>query len=310
MAIDPEDLLIFRKRLNSKNELPSPAGKDEELLSAPKPQAKPIPTAQQAPEMRVLQEQQATDTALPEEPPAKETGEAPKEAAHVKMTRSAKENRAGAKGLDCVNHPWRSAYSLCNYCKRPFCYADLVPYSNNFYCLEDIDYVSKSTISVKYARNVLTSLASLVMVANAAVVVYLTYPSIVSLLDSLNSHVSAAISSGAAFSSTLNAVLSTFSAYPFQSIYVAVALLSFVAGISVLVSRKGFYFGVLVAFFTLLAFSYEYLSGIQYTYVLLISGVAFVELAVLAYSRMSSITFNPEEDKARKYIEWPRPEAF
>jgi hypothetical protein len=32
------------------------------------------------------------------------------------------------KGEKCTNHPWRDAYAQCSYCKRYFCYPDLVRY--------------------------------------------------------------------------------------------------------------------------------------------------------------------------------------
>ena len=315
MAIDPDDLLIFKKRLNSNNELPSPANSGEKLLGISKAQptdslqsGQQHEPAKQTPhldsqEIRVPENTEEVVSSNMEE-------EKPEVEATAKLSRSAKDNVAGAKGRACVNHPWRRAYSLCNYCKRPFCYADLMSYNKNLYCLEDIDYVSRNTVPVKYSRNILTNLAALVLLINSAVVVYLTYPSILSLLNSLGTHISAINVPGVALTTLITTAISTFSAYPFQSVYVAVALLSFLSGISVFASRHGFYFGIIVAFFTLLVFSYEYLSGIQYTYIIILLGIAFVEIAVLAYSRMSSVTFAPDEDAARKYIDWPRPETF
>ncbi len=315
MAIDPDDLLIFKKRLNSNNELPSPANSGEKLLGTSKIQ--PTESRQSGQQHEPAKQTPPLDLQEISAPkgPAEDVSsnmeeETPEAEAKAKLGRSAKDNIAGAKGRVCVNHPWRRAYSLCNYCKRPFCYADLISYNKSLYCLEDIDYVSRNTVPVKYSRNIFTNIAALVLVINSAVVVYLTYPSIISLLNSLGTHINAINVPGVALTTLITTAVSTFSAYPFQSVYVAVALLSFLSGISVFASRHGFYFGIIVAFFTLLVFSYEYLSGIQYTYVIIISGIAFVEIAVLAYSRMSSITFAPDEDAARKYIDWPRPETF
>ncbi|EQD58270.1 hypothetical protein B2A_04436, partial [mine drainage metagenome] len=56
-----------------------------------------------------------------------------------RITKGEREEREAAEGMYCVWHPWRSAYAICHYCHRPFCFEDLVESNGNYYCLEDID---------------------------------------------------------------------------------------------------------------------------------------------------------------------------
>lgn len=325
MPVDPDDLLIFKKRGITEKELPSPNG--EKLLAAPKQEQKPaparqpqqpLPTAPVAQAEQQAQVQMAIATAATTEsiPPVQSNeGNPPPE--KLDVNKVARENVSAAKGKVCINHPWRGAYSLCNYCKRPFCYADLITFEKNFYCLEDIDHISKGNADVRYSRNMITMVAGLVMLVDAGLLILFTYPSILVFLHAAQSNIAAAnipAVQASTFASSailfIGAIATTVYSYIFQSLYTLVAVLSVVGGLAIVTSsRKGFYFGIIVALITLFSFTYAYLET-NLAYTILIAAVAFVDIAVLGFSRMSAITFTPDIDTSRKYIDWPKPESF
>ncbi len=321
MAVDPDDLLIFKRHGTDENELQVPS--QEKLLSAPKPEPEAKgsgkqetgATEQQAQktEEKPKAEQQQSSTYKSIQPEAYEENPEPEPKS---ISRSGRDNIAAAKGLKCLNHQWRNAYAVCNLCRRPFCYADLITYSKNFYCLEDIDRASGGMV-VKYSVGVMTVFAGAVLVLNALILTAFTSANMQYFLRTLNSHVTAAKLPALQAStivgnlgSLIGILASTAYAYPFLFMDISIAFLLLISGMAVIFgSKKAFYLGILVAVLALLSFSYEYLTaGVEYT--LVVAAIAFADIAVLAYSRMSSITFATEKDESRMYIEWPKLETF
>lgn len=307
MLIDPNELLIFKKRgLYASEELPGP--EKEELLEAPKQQERA------AAEARTLVKERIPPEATGQQREGEREVPPPKP---LRINKSARGNVASAKGQVCSNHPWRDAYALCNYCKRPYCYADLVAHDKDFYCLEDIDRISLGEVRVGYKRNALTAIASTMLIINAALLAYLTYASMLTIANGFSSGLAASnvqplqISTFLGDASKVISAANTLTAtYPFQTLYLAIISLNVLAGLSVFVIvKRGFYFGVGVTLFTFFATIYAYLStGISY--MLVASTMAFGGLAILAYSRMSAITYEADEAVPSSYIDWPRPEVF
>ncbi len=218
----------------------------------------------------------------------------------LKIFASAKNNIEAAKGQNCVMHPWRPAYSLCERCKRPFCYADLVKYEANLYCLEDIDVVSGGrTEKPVYRKNIFSYLAGLFFMLNAAIFGYFTYPTASFVVDGLLASLSQV------------AFYSFMSTYFFQTMNLFLTLLSFLSAITILATyRRGFGFGLVMGIFTLMVSSYEYLNS-SISYLLLVTAIAVSAIALLIYSRMSSVSVKAAEEKIEPNdIEWPKPEVF
>ncbi len=315
MPVDPNDLLIFRKRnLGASGELPGPMS-SKNLLAAPKA-GYPIP-----PEMQQAQTflpPKADDEELISSSKLIESGEYVQALpGKFKVANSAREDIRAAWGLTCINHQWRKAYAICHYCKRPFCYADLTVHERNFYCLEDIDHISGGEIRIRYSINAITIIGAVALLVNAWLLVYLAYPSMLTFVNSISVNLAAqnipALSLSTilgAVGSVLGAVESTFSTYPFPSLYFTIASLNFIACFAAAFSsRSGFYFALFVSLFTLLGAIYAFLNtGIDYT--LYTATIAFMTIGILAYSRMSSVTYAADEEISASAIDWPRPEVF
>ena len=216
----------------------------------------------------------------------------------LKIFTTAKNNIEAAKGLNCVMHTWRPAYSLCERCKRPFCYADLVKFEGNFYCLEDIDFVSGGKTAKTYAKNAFSYAAGLSFFINALIFTYFAYPTASFIVGDLLTSLS---------TSTLSLFVSN---YFFQIINIILALASFLSGIIILATyKRGFQFGAVMGVFTLMMSSYEYMNS-STSYLLLATAVSIASIAFLIYSRMSSVSIKAEEHVEPNDIEWPKPEVF
>ncbi|MEM3839003.1 MAG: hypothetical protein QXF01_00265 [Candidatus Micrarchaeaceae archaeon] len=304
MAVDPNDLLIFQNRSGHK-ELPEPPEDKEKLLKAPKAQSQQAYAAKE-----VMQSQQGQQAVVQQEPKAAE--KAPEQQQNQEPSRKSKtisQNIKAAGGLKCVNHPWRNAYALCNYCSRPFCYADLIPYSKNLYCIEDIDRVSSGSFSGTAGGrgNPITSIAGILMILNAGITTYLNYYGIILLVNALKAEF--ALSGGAIQPSLIYALSEKLIAYPFQAVSLFTASILLISGLITVVSRRGIYFALFVDLVVMFAFPYEYFVTGQDS-MLIIAVTAFVTLVAFAFGRIGSGSIAAEGGTAQKYMDWPRPEAF
>ena len=214
-----------------------------------------------------------------------------------KFTKIEEESIEAAKGMMCINHPWRPAYAICNYCKRPFCYADLVEYNGAFYCLEDIDKVTGPGASISPTRfNSFTAISSVFFLANATILGYFIYPQALFLIKYINN---------VGFVNFLNSL--TYS-YGISFINLILVVLGLFAGLILYAkNKKWFYISWAIDAFILIIVSYEYLT-LNSSYLLAISVLAFINIGTLAYSRLSASTEVVSEIKEE--VNWPKVEIF
>lgn len=207
-----------------------------------------------------------------------------------------------ARGKSCEWHPWRSAYAICDYCHRPFCYEDIIESGRGYYCLEDIDKVSETYSEELYARYSSMSFISagmfmLVFVmfiyfASGQLVYILGYARLVGLPS---------------FLSNLN--------YSYGSALLGFVLtaLGLIAAVFIFIqSKRGFIFGLLTGLASTALFSYQFLDS-GTIYMALISVIAFVALILLAYSKVSYEI--PEQSLyydiiSSKTLDWSNPGKF
>ncbi len=123
-----------------------------------------------------------------------------------------------AKGMKCINHPWRDAYALCNYCKMPFCYAETVEGKGSYYCANDIGKVQEEMeVNASYAAShILIRVSAMLMLLALAIWAYSIYPQIIFLYNN------EAIS---------GMVMSLFHSIGYSSLYVVNAALIVIAAL-------------------------------------------------------------------------------
>lgn len=318
MAYNPDDLLIFRMREMPPNRKITPR---ERVAQRPVV----VEAPEESEEARGLRASLQTTEAVREETePTKPTTKEemaeitrirqleklagapvqPVEGAAGKQkrrfSRGQKAAIAAAKGLACVNHPWRAAYAICDYCDRPFCYADLVEFNHNYYDLEDIDKVtSKKGISKKLPLNTFAKASSIFFILNAFVLAYFIYPQTLFITNYI-------------YKVGINKFLYSLNySYGISLVNTAMIILSLVAGVIILMQpENGFYLSGLIGAFILSIASYEYLSN-TLLYLLVISVMALLSIGTLAYSRMSATTIGYTTENIKPTdVEWPRLESF
>ncbi|MEM0159391.1 MAG: hypothetical protein QW144_01365 [Candidatus Micrarchaeaceae archaeon] len=331
MVVDPNEMLIFKMRnMHFAEPKPYTSQKQSQALQQPaqpkaeelvKPQAKAVeenPPAAQPPRMvsakagaaraeetaqKVAEESKYITEEVLEKGFAAESWQ-PQGTEEVltrpkKLTKTEKESIDAAKGLTCVLHPWRPAYAICSYCKRPFCYADLVEYNDKFYCLEDIDKVATGREAIAITSyNRFSNAAGAIFLATAVIFGYFIYPQL-------------AYIAGYIASSGFGAFLLNYQKYATPLLNMIITLMFIAAGINVLVRRgKGSYSSAILGGLIIVAISYEYLSS-SISYLLLTSLLSFASIALLAYGRAAkSATEEEMEIKSPGTIEWPRLETF
>ncbi len=279
MGIDPNELLIFKKR----------TALEEKAAKAP---AKPV---EKKPERQAQQEKPA-QPARQEQKQEEKAG--PVQASPPQGAPAYKE--VDASRLACVNHPWRQAYALCEYCKRPFCYADIMPFHDKLYCLEDIDRATRMHLKPAETPSRFIYLTSLLFATSTILLIYLAYVPAKYLAISIL---------GIGLSSALVGV---FSQYIIPVADLLLALLSLASAVIIVRRSSGaFAFCATVLILTLIIMSYEYLgTNAQYIYVAL--SITLINMAFLAAAKMdvSGSTGAVQFGRPVEGIEWPRPELF
>jgi hypothetical protein len=264
---DVEDLLIFKLREKGRGSQaeakPSIAKETQAVAKETQAIAQPAPPAAEKVE---------AEPAAEERPVV----EAPRAAKPIKAKRGAREEIEGAKGKFCVWHPWRSAYALCDYCNRPFCYEDTVELGRKYYCLEDVDKVSE-----KFTEELYTEYSGISFVAAAlfmmAFIVFIYFASgqiayIVSYVGQIGVP---------AFLSSIN--------YSYDSALLGVAIMSLGLVASVLIfmqSSKGFVIGLVAGLAGTVMFSYQFLNS-STLYMAVVGAISLAALMLLAYSKIS-----------------------
>lgn len=204
-------------------------------------------------------------------------------------------------GLSCVNHPWRSAYALCNYCHRPFCYADLAKEDNKNYCLEDLDQITKTQVVLVKKNFVYNYVASIFLFLVVAILLIYAYQQIhYTTLNFYNGLTSLGL---VLFIKTL-----TFN-YIYQLQNPLIVLFSIIAGILLLIrSQKTTILSTLILVILSLVLSYAYL--ISNTYYFLYAFIScIIGMSIIALGKMNNMG-QLHIAEATEGIEWPRIETF
>lgn len=188
--------------------------------------------------------------------------------------------RINVENLRCFIHPWRNAYALCNYCQKPFCFEDIIKYKNEYYCITDIDKVSKAPNESKLIEyNNLSYISILALFSNFIIFFYYSNQEISSILTKL-------ISNGIYY-------LNNFISFNYLLFFLSFIfiLFQFISGILILVRLKRSYILTLItSILNIILFSYIYLNSANFSslYIVIISFISFITLiySVKIYSRI------------------------
>ncbi len=197
-------------------------------------------------------------------------------------------SRINVENLRCFIHPWRNAYALCNYCQKPFCFEDIIKYKNEYYCITDIDKVSKAPNESKLIEyNNLSYISILALFSNFIIFFYYSNQEISSILTKL-------ISNGIYY-------LNNFISFNYLLFFLSFIfiLFQFISGILILVRLKRSYILTLItSILNIILFSYIYLNSANFSslYIVIISFISFITLiySVKIYSRIE-INETPKE---------------
>ena len=264
----PEDGMTLEQKIAQKEEVQKETAKSVEAFTAPVQPTQPRARIQQPePIAHTELEQKLGYEEAPPEPVT--TGMPTGSERKV----SVREMKNIAAHLSCELHPWRKAYAICDYCKRAFCYEDIVEHGNAYYCLDDIDKVSAEVRTQEVTKyGALGFVASGLFMLVFPIFLISSYQSLVLLPGELPSLVASA-------SPTNPAVILAVTA--------AVAVLSFVAGISVVIQTKGsFPLGAVVGVLTAGVFAYRYLY-VHDIFSVVIAAIAVVAVLTLGNSRVA-----------------------
>lgn len=205
------------------------------------------------------------------------------------------------RGEMCFNHPWRQAYARCSYCKRPFCYADLVEHQGKQYCLEDLGHAAQGVEKREITPNRFTYLSSLLFLASSLILFYYTYPQALLLVNQAQA---------VGFHAFLAQLSYGYTIIIISSIFVLLGLISSVTVLST--SRRKFFASVLILFAMFIFFSYEYITGSStatFNYLLYVTVVLFANMLMLALSRLG-YEGKVSEKTFYEQMEWPKLETF
>jgi hypothetical protein len=306
--VSPDDLLIFKVRAGVKKgeeeNKPAAAGQ-----AGPQPQQIPVKEAEQTkPQPIPVKEAEQTVQARPQpqQIPVRETVRpevrAPEQIPTYQAERArpfatelpaeempeaaAGKKAVGAediKGKFCAWHAWRPAYAVCSYCHRPFCYEDIEEFDSEYYCLEDIDKVSRTHAEAVYTKYTNISLVSAAMLMLAfAVFILFANAQLAYVINAVR------LLGARTFISELNA------SYEILFIETALTVVSLASAIMIVMqSKRAYGIGTVACIGDIALFSYLFL-GSGTLYIAVIAVVSFAGLVSLAYSRVS-YSANEEE---------------
>ncbi len=205
------------------------------------------------------------------------------------------------KGEKCTNHPWRDAYAQCSYCKRYFCYPDLVRYEGKEYCLEDLSKAPIARNTFKVGPNRYTYLASLLLIVSSLFILYHTYPQVIGIIGQ--------ISKSGIYGFLMN--LSLSSEIGLVNIFVVVGGL--ISGVVVFRnSGAGVGFTILVIFIALGLFVFEYMNVVNTgapNYYIYIIALLIFDTVFTIVSRIEFVERSYEK-KSITTVDWPKFETF
>ena len=211
------------------------------------------------------------------------------------------ESIKAAKSLNCVTHPWRPAYAICEYCDRPFCYADLIEYGDKFYCLEDVDKATTGThVTKRKSVSIFTRAASALFLVNSAILGYYVAPQMSFIISYLT---------GNEASTVLGTLSYTYSIPIFNLLMTIIGVFG---AVLMLISddERAFYLSGLIGTVILIGASSEYLNSSFLVYLLAVSVISLLTICLLAYGRISNSSTTYASDIGPSDIEWPRIETF
>ncbi len=288
MPLSPEDLLIFKSRAGAKEQAkPAAAERPRPQQPSPIEQAKPQAAPPQAPiREKVEQAVQASSTEQAERLRALEAAASAEEAKlHGPVSEKKMQLESGTEGAKqqfCAWHAWRPAYAVCNYCHRPFCYEDVEELNNEYYCLEDIDKVSR------HAEGVYTKYSNLSFVA--AAMLMLSFTVFILFANAQLAYVINAVKTVGlpSFIATIN------TSYEILILEAGLTLVSLVAAVMIIMqSKKAFILGIIASIGNIALFSYLFL-GSGTLYIAVIAAISFAGLISLAYSRVTYASYATE----------------
>jgi hypothetical protein len=209
-----------------------------------------------------------------------------------------KESIEAAKGLKCISHPWRDAYAICNYCKMPFCYADISEYNNSYYCLQDLSKAEGAfPVNPPETNTSIIKISSIAFIISAFVLLFYIYPQ-VSFIISKTNIFNISIISNLGFS------------YGISILNILFIILSFISGILIFVSPvKNTAMVQIIVSIIIITLAYEYLIT-NISYVIIAEGFFFMTLIILLAGKSLDATIKYTSEIKSSQIKWPRLENF
>lgn len=293
MGIDPNELLIFKKRHitieNVGNTAPTEA-EDHNLPEVYKEQfteqyaygalpaqpsgkgmqasAQPNPLPHKQPGSASLATQR-TEAPKTKDVPASKSQQRP-------FTASEKSSIKAAKDKKCINHPWRQAYAICTICHNPYCYTDLINSGGAFYCTDDIGVAPREQHAHRLKFNTYSYLASLLAAAYSTLLLYRVYPQFLYIIN---------------YAYTVGIVTFLFKldpSYYMPLINLVLVALGYIAAVLIMsTSVPLFATSSFVVGLSLVILSYEYLTT-NATYLFTINLIGFATMCSMVISRMVS----------------------
>ena len=185
-----------------------------------------------------------------------------------------------AKGQQCAWHPWRGSYATCSYCRRPFCYQDLVEHKKSYYCLEDIDTVFPEHEKMqKISEHNWSTIGGVLLMLTVAVFVvyFLVYGNTIQSLSTITNNLPASLlhANGTNMLSLI------------EAIFIALA---FVAALMVLLGARGaFYLGMITCIGILSIFSYQLFTTTVTAQPAIMDTTAFLSFVTLIQARIIGV---------------------
>ncbi|MCL4380772.1 MAG: hypothetical protein M1331_00090 [Candidatus Marsarchaeota archaeon] len=205
---------------------------------------------------------------------------------------------AGSSSKYCFNHPWRYAYAICDICKKPFCFEDIVEYKHKHYCSSDIDKVSKTVYETNFIEYSNLSYVSIIsFFLTFFVFSYYANEEIISIVDKI---IAKQILLPGLFNMT----------YVFLAGSCALVFLQVVAAFLVLIRvKKSYMLSIGTSILSILLFMYIYLNSnaSYYIYIVGTTFLAFITLLVSAkmYKRVDIKNENENAvDESSKFSNW------
>ncbi|MCL4388421.1 hypothetical protein M1408_01190 [Candidatus Marsarchaeota archaeon] len=176
----------------------------------------------------------------------------------------------------CTWHPWRKAFDTCAYCKRPFCFEDLVSEQGKYYCLEDMDKAAPEGTSKAYVTHSEIRVAGgVILLVSFAVFFYRYWQQLVFIGGYANK---------VGFFLFLKLITP---AYVVAIVGGIAALLILISAVMVFMeSGKGLGLGIASSIIMIAAMLYSFTSGVE-IWSVVVAALSIVSLVLLGYTLSS-----------------------